>query len=129
VFLILIGTLSIFAEFPATQAYNGQEDDLIANLQRIDATHIYTEYWTCDRIAFVSQEKIICAVVADNLQLTHNRYYKYYTIVQADPHSAYVFPIDSFDEHMASIIIKNINIVSQNFRRFVFDGYVVYQPV
>ncbi len=92
-------------------------------------TFIYTEYWTCDRIAFVSHEKIIYAVVAGNLQPTHNRYYNYYTVVNADPHSAYVFPFDSLDKHMASLIIKKISISNQNFRRFVFDGYVVYQPV
>jgi len=92
-------------------------------------TFIYTEYWTCDRIAFVSHEKIIYAVVAGNLQPTHNRYYNYYTVVNAGPHSAYVFPFDSLDKHMASLIIKKISISNQNFRRFVFDGYVVYQPV
>jgi hypothetical protein len=127
--LFLIGTISAFAELPTTQAFNRQEDDLIVNLQRIGATHIYTEYWTCDRIAFDSHEKIICAVVAGNLQPTHNRYYNYYTVVNADPHSAYVFPFDSLDKHMASLILKKISISNQNFRRFVFDGYVVYQPV
>jgi hypothetical protein len=127
--LFLLGTMSIFAELPATQASNRQQDALIANLQRIGATHIFSDYWSCDRIAFVSQEKITCAVIDNNLQPTHNRSNQYYTIVNADPHSAYVYPLDLLNKDRTSIIIKKSNILSENYRRFEFDGYVVYQPV
>ncbi len=126
--LFLIGTMSLFAELPATQAFNRQQDELITNLQRIGATHIYSDYWSCDRISFVSQEKIICAVIDNNLQPTHNRFNQYYTIVNADPHSAYVYPLDLLNKDRTSIIIKKSNILSENYRCFEFDSYVVYQP-
>ena len=121
----LTGTIGIFSEMPTVQAANQQQDLLIHNLLRIDATHIYTDYWSCDRIAFISQEKIICAVLDDNLQPTHNRDYSYYTIVKADPHSAYVFPLAL---PQTAPIVRKANLSSRNFQRFVFNGYVVYQP-
>jgi hypothetical protein len=126
--LFLLGTMSISAELPTTQVSDRQQDALIADLQRIGATHIYTDYWSCDRIAFVSQEKIICAVIDNNLQPSHNRYFQYYTIVKADSHSAYVYPLDLLNKDRTSIIIKKSNILNENYRRYEFDGYVVYQP-
>ncbi len=126
--LFLFGTLHIFTELPATQVSNRQQDALIANLQRIGAIHIYTDYWSCDRIAFISQEKIICAVIDNNLRPSHNRYFQYYTTVKADSHSAYVYPLDLLNKDMTSIIIIKSNILSENYRRYEFDGYVVYQP-
>ena len=97
----------------------------MVNLQRIGATHIYTDYWTCDRLALVSQEKIICGVLDDNLQPTHNRYAPYYPLVKADPHTAYVFTFDLFQK---TSLVQKAHLSSSDFRRFVFDGYVVYQP-
>ena len=126
--LFLLGTLSISAELPTTQVANRQQNALIADLQRIGATHIYTDYWSCDRIAFVSQEKIICAVLDNNLQPTHNRYSQYYTIVKANSYSAYVYPLDLLNKDKTSIMIEKSNILNENYRRYEFDGYVVYQP-
>jgi hypothetical protein len=126
--LFLLGTLSAFAELPTTQIANQQQDALIANLERIGATRIFTDYWSCDRIAFVSQEKIICAVLDNNLQPSHNRYPQYYTIVRADSNSAYVYPLDLLNKDKTSIIIKKSNILNRHYRRYEFDGYVVYQP-
>jgi hypothetical protein len=99
---------------------------LIANLQRIGAAHIYTDYWTCDRIAFVSQEKIICGVLDNDLQPSHNRYASYYTLVKADPRAAYVFTYDLFSN---TKLVQKAHLSRSAFQRFVFDGYVVYQPL
>src|SRR5437016_12694611 len=45
--LFLLGTLSIVVDIPSSQAANQQQDEFIANLVRIGATHIYSDYWTC----------------------------------------------------------------------------------
>ena len=124
--LFLIGVVNTFSDVPSAQAANQQQDELIANLQHIGATHIYTDYWTCYRLALVNQEKIICGVLDDNLQPTHNRYAAYYPLVKADPHTAYVFTFDLFQK---TSLVQKAHLSSSDFRRFVFDGYVVYQPI
>ena len=97
---------------------------MIHDLLRLGIPHIYSDYWTCDRIIFESQEKIICGVIDDHLRPSHNRYPQYYAIVSADPHSAYVFSIGSsqsitFGQRAASS--------GKRYQRLVLDGYVIYK--
>lgn len=124
--VLLLGTISVFYEIPTAQAVNQQQNALIRDLLRIKATHIYTDYWTCNRLAFLSKEQIICAVVNDRLQNIGTRSPRYYSIVKADPHSVIMFPVGSAQ---ASAIAKRVALSAGQYRRFVFDGYVVYQPV
>ena len=124
--VLLVGTISVFYEIPIVQANRSQQNALISNLLQIKATHIYSEYWTCDRIIFESQEQIICGTLDDQLQPSYNRYPPYYATVQADPHASYVFPLASAQ---ANAIAKQVAHSKKHYRRFVFDGYVVYQPV
>jgi hypothetical protein len=125
--VLLLGTISVFYEIPTAQAVNQQQNALIRDLLRIKATHIYTtDYWTCDRLAFLTKEQIICAVVDDHLQDFRTRPPGYYSIVKADPHSAIIYPVGSAQ---ASAIAKRMALSPGRYRRFVFDGYVVYQPV
>jgi hypothetical protein len=125
--VLLMGTISVFYEIPTAQAVYQQQDALIRDLLRIKATHIYTtDYWTCNRLAFLSKEQIICAVVNDRLQDIGTRPPRYYSIVKADPHSVIMFPIGSA---LASATAKSVALSAGRYQRFVFDGYVVYQPV
>ena len=126
--VLLIGTINTFLEIPAVQANNQQQETLIKGLLHIKATHIYTEYWTCDSIAFLSREQIICATVDGqlNVQPRYSRYAPYVPIVKADPNSAYVFPIQS---GQVSAIAKKAALSPGQYHRFVFGEYVVYQPV
>lgn len=124
--VLLLGTISVFNEIPTAQAVNQQQNALIHDLLRIKATHIYTDYWTCNRLAFLTKEQIICAVVDVHLQDIRTRAPGYYSIVKADAHSAFVYPVGSAE---ASAIAKRTALSAGRYRRFVFDGYVVYQPV
>jgi len=139
----LLGTGNTFGELPATQAANRQQDALIHDLLLLGVTHMYTEYWTCDRIAFLSREEIICGVVDNNLQPSHNRDTRYYAIVSADPRSAYVFPLNSgqlpavqqkVGARLSTFISgrntggKSLQIYTV-WQRLVVDGYVVYLPI
>ena len=123
--LFLLGTISIAGDLSSSQQANQEQDELIATLERIGATHIYSDFWTCNRITFVSQEKIICGVTDSDLSPTHNYYAPYYTAVHADPHSAYVFPYDIFQK---ASVLHEVERSGHGFRRFVFAGYIIYQP-
>jgi hypothetical protein len=124
--LLLIGTVNTFREIPANQVSNQRQQALIDDLLRIGATHIYTDYWTCDRIAFISNERIICAVVDPDLIGTHNnRYMPYLFMVEADPHASYVFLVNS---PQAVTMAHQAAIPGVHYQRLFFDGYVVYRP-
>ncbi len=124
--VLLLGTITAFLEIPTVQAYSQQQDALIRDLLHINATHIYTDYWTCDSLAFLSREQIICGVLDDHLQPTHNRYAPYYYVVKADPLATYVFPTGSAQ---VSALDKQAALSPGRYQRYVFDGFVVYRPV
>ncbi|HEY6285618.1 MAG TPA: hypothetical protein VIX20_08150, partial [Ktedonobacteraceae bacterium] len=125
--VLLVGTINALTEIPTVKAYNQQQDTLIRGLLRIKATHIYTDYWTCDSIAFLSREQIICASVDSQLRLQprYNRYAPYVSIVKADPNSAYVFPIQA---GQIPAIVERAALSPGHYEQFVFGDYVVYQP-
>jgi hypothetical protein len=126
VMLFLIGTISIASDLSSSQQANQQQDELIARLEQMGITHIYSDFWTCNRITFVSQEKIICGVTDSALMPSHNYYASYYAIVHADPHSAYVYTYDIFQK---ADLLHKADVLRHGFRRFVFAGYIIYQPV
>lgn len=129
----LTATFLLWQEIPAIQASNQHDQNLIHHLLQVGITRMYTDYWTCDKIAFESNERIICGVVDSNLQPSHNRDAHYYTLVSNDPHAAYVFPIGS--SQLTTVENRHnkkgrINPLLHTLypRTFNFDGYVVYQP-
>lgn len=124
--LFLLGTLSIASDLSSSQQADQQQDALIARLERMGITHMYSDFWTCNRLIFVSQEKIICGVIDNALLPTHNYYPPYYTIVHADPYSSYVYPYDIFQQ---ATLLQQADRLGHGFRRFVFAGYIIYQPV
>lgn len=126
--VLLVGTINAFLEIPTVQTNNQQQETLLDGLLHLKVTHIYTEYWTCDSIAFLSKEQIICATIDGrlNLQPRYSRYAPYIPIVQADPNSAYVFPIQA---SQVSALAKKAALTPGRYQRFVFGEYVVYQPV
>ncbi|GHO50156.1 hypothetical protein [Ktedonospora formicarum] len=110
---------------PQTQAFNRQESSLIENLEKIHTLHIYSDYWTCDRLTFRSQERIICSALRERLMPGQNRYPLYATIVTSDPHAAYVFEEGS---SLAETFRLQLRYSSRQFTIYHFAGYVIYQP-
>jgi hypothetical protein len=125
--VLLAGTLKTFMEIPSVQANNQQQETLIRGLLHIKANHIYTDYWTCDSTAFLSGEQIICATVDGQQKVTlrYSRYKPYIKVVESDPNSVYVFPIQA---GQVPSLIEHIVHSHGGYQRFVFGEYVVYQP-
>jgi hypothetical protein len=124
--MFVMGTIRTFQDVPTAQTTYGQQDALIHDLLRVNATRIYSDYWTCNRIIFQSDEHIICSVLKEQLQAGQDRYKPYHDSVKADIKAAYAFSIGSpqaktFEEKLASQKIGH-------WQRYVFDGYVVYLP-
>jgi hypothetical protein len=121
--LLIAATWGVFQQVPAAQAVSQQQHSFIADLERIHADHIYSDYWTCDNVMFLSDTHIICGVLGNDLQPGQNRYLPYFTQVQNDPQAAYAFTIGS---PQAALLAKKLP--PGQYRMFTFDGYVVYQP-
>jgi len=123
--IFLLGTIISFQQSSVTMAVTQQQYRLIDDLLRLKVTRIYTDYWTCDRLAFLSDERIICSVVNDELQPGQNRYTPYVTLVQQAPTAAFVFGTNA---PQVAILDQRMAQSHQRYRRTTVDGYVVFQP-
>jgi len=126
--VFLSGTIGIFQALPIAQNVDQQQEALIHDLLHSHVTRIYSDYWTCDRVTFQSNEQIICAVVdAQGHPIAiQNRYAAYMAIVQADQHAAYVLPAGS---SMAAAFARKITQQDVRYQHLTFDGYEIYVPV
>jgi hypothetical protein len=111
-------------EMPASAADNAQVSALTHDLLQRGITRVYSGYWQCDRFAFITQEKLICATIwPPNLVRSHSRYQPYDAIVQSDPDAAYVFlPDTDYTQSMDQQIAKE----HWPYHKITLDGYSVY---
>lgn len=123
------GTGETLSEIPLAQATASQEVQLITGLTQHNITHIYTDYWTCDRLAFESQEHIICGVLSGGCTLQrgqHNRYEPYYTTVSRDPRTSYMILTST---HCDTAIAQKMKSIGRAYIIFTLNNYTVYQPM
>src|SRR5947209_5408467 len=120
---VLLGTVRTFASVSTAEAAYNQEGALVQDLLRVGATRIYSEYWTCNRLTFRSQEQIICSVLNEHLKPGFDRYLPYRSLVRAAAHAAYVFPLHSQE----SAAVQRELLTKGQYRHYVFEGYDVYQ--
>ncbi len=131
----VVGTIKITPAIAEAQAFNQQGQRLVQHLESVGATHIYSDYWTCNRIIFQSDEHIICAVLTEQLRRGQDRYKPYPAAVRADPNAAYVFAADpstGIPYETGAVQDANFNqtILLQgkvHFQKHVFEGYSIYQ--
>ncbi len=124
--LFVIGPVLIVRDdLPVARYDTQQQQALIDGLLHINARHIYTDYWTCNTTAFLSNEQIICGVTDGEFQPTHNRVPNYYSIVHADPFSVYAWRVTDDLPALDRLLAQHPN----HFHHFVIAGYNVYQPL
>ncbi|RAQ97456.1 hypothetical protein [Thermogemmatispora tikiterensis] len=121
-----LGSGQLLAQAPGVQVLNKEQQALINFLLKRGATRIYTDYWTCDRIAFQSTERIICSVLDAGLQPGLNRYPPYSSLVQAAPAlPCYVFPVGSpQDLRLQQRIARGYR-----YSRLTYMNYAIYEPL
>ena len=127
--MFLAGTIATFFEIHASISIDQQHEEVINKLESMNIKHFYTDdYWTCNRIAFASSEKITCAVIGSDLlpnRTNRNRYWPYVLQVQADPHAAYLLPRN---DPQTPFIVRNAHLANGNYLGVELYGYVIYQP-
>jgi hypothetical protein len=85
----------VVSAVPDSRADTREQRQLVDTLRGAGVRHLYSGYWTCNRISFDSGEKITCAVLDDKLGPGFDRYRPYRAAVAADSRPAYVFVADS----------------------------------
>lgn len=114
------GTYETLTEVPQAQISSSQEDILISSLAQHRITHVYTDYWTCYRLAFQSHERITCGVTAgscSSLPSNHNKYPPYYNLTNHDPNAAYLL----FGSKKCANELQR----RKKYQRFFIDGYEI----
>jgi hypothetical protein len=117
------GVVSTYVLAPAARAQYGADQSLIRDLDRLGVRHMYTDYWTCYKVAFLTRERMTCDVLNKSLGQGNNRYVPYVAEVQADPRAAYVFPAKS---PQAAAFARQMDAPGWHFVRVRLNGYVVY---
>jgi hypothetical protein len=121
----LLGLAGVLQAIPSARAEAQRQERLIADLDRLGVTALYTDYWTCDRLAFLSHERIICATLSPELLPDLDRYAPYRERVAATPDPPYLFPADSAQGRSFQAVYDRAPSV---FQRVALDGYVLYLP-
>jgi hypothetical protein len=124
--VFLFGMLGIAGEIAPSRAYASRQQALINNLEAMHIRHIYSDYWLCYRIMFVTREYIACGALNGSLQPDHNRYPLYYVIVSGDPHSTYVLLQGS--SQLATFDKAHGQLIARRFDYFTFGGYEIFRP-
>jgi hypothetical protein len=126
--ILMNGTSGVFQDVPHVQSLNQQEEKLVNDLVQHHVTRIYSEYWACDLVMFLSNERIVCSsvlAVDGKLAAGQNRYPLYTTIVQQDAQADYVLPVGSPE---AAAFAQQIAQSGKQYQSFIIDGYILYQP-
>ena len=120
------GTVRTLAQMPATQDRYEVQQKLVQDLQQVGATRLYSDYWTCNILIFLSKEGIICSALDDNMNPAQDRYLPYRLIVHAAPHPGYIFAANSPPD---KIMRQRATANPSHYRVYHFFEYVVYQEV
>ncbi len=123
--VLVKGTIGVFQQIPGAQRTDEQQQALINVLQRVHATRIYSDYWTCDLLIFESNERIICSALHNNLQIGFNRYPTYTIILKQDASAAYVFSSGSAQDRTFA---HRLTTSHRHYTRSIAYGYTIYQP-
>jgi hypothetical protein len=118
------GTVETLLQIPSAQAEYQSKEAVVQDLLHIGATRVYSDYWTCNVLTFLSREKIVCSALDEALNPGYDRYTPYRSIVRAAPYPTYIFPATL---PQARAMQQRAAQAGSQYRQYSFEGYVVYQ--
>jgi hypothetical protein len=122
---MVAATVALVAVVPRYGQQARGERELVAALDEIGADRIYSEYWTCNRLTYVTRERILCAVLDDRLHRGFDRYPPNAEPVHAASRPAYVLPTDEPIDATFAAYLTGRGITAET--RTV-AGYHIYLP-
>ena len=126
--LLTYGTFGVFSQIPQAQAENSRIEELTTYLQKSGITRFYSEYWTCNRLIFLSREKLICGntwIAGHEVIHTSDRYKAYLAIVEASSNPAFVYPAG---DGRVQALEQKLRMGKISYSHKQIAGYVVCRP-
>ena len=120
---LLLDATHMFDDGGYTPWLYGRERALAADLRAHQVRHVWTDYWTCDWLAFETREGVTCAVLGPRLQTSLDRYRPYRVAVSRDPRAWYVFRVGT---PQVAAMERRLGSLPSPWRRQSFPYYVVY---
>jgi hypothetical protein len=102
-----------------------QRRALVAALERHGVRRIYGGYWTCNAVTFATGERVVCAVVDDELRPGLDRYPAYREAVRRAADPAYVAVAGS---PLAARLDRELPGRPGGVRTVTVDGWRIYLP-
>jgi hypothetical protein len=124
--LALAATGMVVRELPRIAAVDDRQVGLLAELDRRGVTTFYSEYWTCDYVAYISAERVRCAVIAADLTPGFDRYQPYRQAVAAAPTRTLALPTGSTE---SAAVRAYLDARQVPYAAAVVSGYDLYQAV
>ncbi len=122
--LAVAATATLILNAPGLSASADDDRELVAALDATGATRIYSDRDTCDRVIFITGERVICAVIDARLNQRGDRFPAYSAVVRAAPNPAYVLLAGSdTDTTFAAFLDRTTRI----FDITPAGGYLIYQ--
>lgn len=122
---LLAGVVGAWGDVPAIKQQNARQMALVRLLERQGDTRFYSDFWTCERAIFQSDERLVCSVLNTDLSARPNRYPGYDALVRAAPHPPYVFPVDSTQAQLFPVWAA---MSGWRYDTTIFDGsFVIYR--
>ena len=120
-----VATGAFVRESPRIAAADDRQPALLAALQQAGVTRLYSEYWTCDYLAFASEERVQCAVIDADLTPGFDRYRPYRASVAAAPRQTFALPVGS---PVSAAVRGELAASGVRFTEITVAGYDIYRP-
>lgn len=118
-------TAMLVAAAPGQADEAARRRELVATLDRLGIDRFYGEYWTCNNLTLLTRERLICAVIRDDLHAGWDRYLSYRDAVDRAVRPAYVLPAGSPLSQTAAAHLRTTGIAVT---RTTAAGYDIYHP-
>jgi hypothetical protein len=122
--LLCLGTVATFGNLSLNQQQIATQDGLVTYLRAHGGQRFYTDYWTCLRTIFLSNEQLVCGNVTMQMQLEPGRYPPYDRLMLADPATTYVFPYPSA---YPAAFQQVASAKGWHYTQATIPGYIIYQ--
>ena len=120
----LLGTFFVFTTVPGERVQNQQEVALVQTIMRLGVKHVYSDFWTCDNIIFISKTRVLCNTTNEYMKPNGSRYQPFGLAVLADPKADYIFPINSPHARECKQFLAEHE---KKYQRYEINNYVIYR--
>nr|MBA2682334.1 hypothetical protein [Ktedonobacteraceae bacterium] len=120
----ILGTLLVFTGASSERIQNQQQRVLVQTLIKMGATHVYSDFWTCDNLIFISKTRVLCNTTDEHMKPGGSRYQPFGLEVLADPKADYIFPINSPHAQACKKFLAEHEI---KYQQYEINNYVFYR--